>query len=57
MEYLKIGEKLIPIDRKENINGQEVPVIKATSEEKVYPDGRKDVIIHVPLLRLDAKQN
>jgi hypothetical protein len=42
----------VEIDRFEN----GVPVIKATSEETRHPDGRVDVMIHVPCLNIVSKE-
>jgi hypothetical protein len=44
---VKIGDKLVDVE-----NG----VIKATAEEIRHPDGRVDVIIHVPCLQIKAKE-
>ena len=43
---VKIGDKLVEVE-----NG----VIKATAEEIRHPDGRIDVIIHVPCLQIKAE--
>ena len=45
---LKIGDRMVECD--ENM------VIKATSKEIRHPDGRVDVEIHVPSLRIQSKQ-
>ena len=42
----QIGDKLVEVE-----NG----VIKATSEEIHHPDGRIDVVVHVPCLQIRAK--
>ena len=42
----QIGDKLVEVE-----NG----VIKATAEEIHRPDGRVDVVIHVPCLQIQAK--
>ncbi len=42
----KIGDKLVEI---------EDGVIKATTEEIRHPDGRIDVIVHIPCLQIMAK--
>ncbi len=52
---MKIGDKIVPIDRYEMIDGKRVPIIQATSTEKRYPDGRIDCTIHVPILKLEPK--
>ena len=57
MEYLQFGDKIVPIDRMEELGGKKIPVIQATAEEILYPSGRKDVIIHVPLLTIENKLN
>lgn len=44
---IKIGDKLVEAD-----NSSGVPVIKATAEEIHHPDGRVDVLIHIPCLTL-----
>lgn len=46
-EKVKIGDKLVEVK-----NG----VIKATAEEIHHPDGRVDVIVHVPCLKIQSKQ-
>lgn len=43
---VKIGDKMVEVK-----DG----VIKATAEEIRHPDGRIDVIIHVPCLQITAK--
>ncbi len=53
---MKIGEKIVEIDRYEDIGGKQVPVIKATSTETRYPSGRVDVTVHVPCIKLEAKK-
>lgn len=42
----RIGDKVVEI---------EDGVIKATAEEIRHPDGRVDVIVHVPCLQIVAK--
>ncbi len=42
----RIGDKVVEIQ-----DG----VIKATAEEIRHPDGRTDVIVHVPCLQITAK--
>jgi hypothetical protein len=49
---LRIGDKLVEIEMR---NG--VPTVQATSEEIRHPDGRVDVIVHVPCLQIQAKEN
>lgn len=48
MSYIKIGDKLVKVDAR--------GIIKATSEEIKHPDGRVDVIIRVPSLKIMNKQ-
>ena len=45
---IKIGDKLVEADA----SGK----IKATTEEVKRPDGRIDIIIHVPCLQIEAKK-
>jgi len=47
---MKIGDKMVEVD-----NSSGVPVIKATAEEIRHPDGRVDVVIHVPCLQIAGK--
>lgn len=47
---IKIGGKVVEAD-----NSSGVPVIKATAEEIRHPDGRVDVIVHVPCLQIKAE--
>jgi len=54
---LRIGDKLVETDEFQMIDGKKVPVIKATSEEIKHPDGRVDVIVHVPCLQIASKVN
>ena len=44
---VEIGDKLVDVE-----NG----VIKATAEEVRHPDGRVDIIVHVPCLKIQSKQ-
>jgi hypothetical protein len=46
-EILNIKGRLVEV---ENING--IPTIKATSKEIKHPDGRIDIEIHVPCLKV-----
>ena len=55
-KYIEINGKFLEVGGFTDINGQQVPTIKATATEKTYPSGRKDVTIHVPCLKLDAKR-
>lgn len=49
---IKIGDKVIEAD-----NSSGVPVIKATAEEIRHPDGRVDVVVKIPCLKIQSKQN
>ena len=57
MESLKFKDKILPVARYELIGGKLIPVIQATSTEVLYPDGRVDVTVHVPVLSISAKTN
>lgn len=48
---VKIKDKLVDVDISSG-----VPTIKATAEEIRHPDGRVDVIIHVPCMQISAKK-
>ena len=56
MDTVKIGNKVIPVSGYKEVNGKKVPVIKAESEEIRHPDGRIDIIIKVPILKMEAKK-
>ena len=45
---LRIGDKVVEVDHLEN----GVPVIKAKAEEIKRPDGRIDVVVQVPCMKL-----
>lgn len=47
---MKIGDKVVDVDYSSG-----VPVIKAVPERIEHPDGRVDVIIHVPCLQIAGK--
>ena len=47
MPQVRIGDKLVEVDE----NG----IIKATSKEIKYPDGRVDIEIYVPCLKIQGK--
>lgn len=49
---IRIGNKVV--DAEPNAAG--VPVIKTWSEEIKHEDGRVDVIVHVPCVRMQAKK-
>jgi hypothetical protein len=57
MDQLRIGDKMVEVDRFEEIGGKIIPVIKATATQKYYPDGRIDCTIHVPCLKIEKKLN
>jgi len=44
---IKIGDKVVDVD---DSSGR--LVIKATAEEIKHPDGRVDVVIHVPCMQI-----
>ena len=46
--YIKLGDRLVECDER--------GVIKATSKEIKHPDGRVDIEIHVPSLKIQGKQ-
>jgi hypothetical protein len=48
MKYLKIGDRVVEVD--DNM------VIKATGKEIKHPDGRIDVEIYVPSLKIQSKK-
>ncbi len=48
---IKIGNKVVEVD---TVNG--VPTIRGYAEEIKRPDGRQDVIVHVPCLCITAKE-
>ena len=43
----RINDKIVEVDTSSGI-----PIIKATAEEIRHPDGRVDVVIHVPCLQI-----
>lgn len=45
---IRIGNKLVEVDA----SGK----IKATTEEIKRPDGRVDVVVHIPCLEIQAKK-
>jgi hypothetical protein len=45
---IQIGDKLVEVDEK--------GVVKATSKEIRHPDGRVDIEIHIPCLKVVGKQ-
>ena len=56
MKTLNVNGKIVPISGYKQINGQSVPVIKAEAEEIKHSDGRVDVIVKVPFMELNSKQ-
>ena len=56
MKTMKVNGKFVPISGYKQINGQKVPVIKAETEEIKHSDGRVDIIIKVPFMELNSKQ-
>jgi hypothetical protein len=47
--WMKIGDKVVEVDSNK--------VIKATSKEIRHPDGRVDIEIHVPCLKIQGTNN
>ena len=56
MKTINIGGKIVQVSGYKQINGQTVPVIKAEAKEIKHSDGRVDVIVKVPFMELNAKQ-
>ncbi len=56
MNTMNLNGRIVPISGYKKIGGQTVPVIKAKAEEIKYPNGRVDVIIKVPFMELNSKQ-
>ena len=56
MDTVKIGNKIVPVSEYKEVNGKKIPVIKAESEEIRHADGRIDVIIKVPILKMESKK-
>ena len=54
-KFIRIGGKVFEIDRYTEIDGKQVPVIKAVSEVTEHPDGRRDVTVKVPCLSMDGE--
>ena len=50
---VQIGDKLVDAE----LNEAGVPIVKTWSEEIRHADGRVDVIVHVPCLKIQAKEN
>ena len=44
---IRINDKLVEVDTSSG-----VPVIKATTEEIRHPDGRVDILIHIPCMQI-----
>jgi hypothetical protein len=53
-KYLIIGKRAIPFSR---VDASGKPIVDVKSETKEYPDGRKDVVIKVPSLKVANKNN
>lgn len=50
---LRIGDKVVEVEIKDG-----VPTIQGTwAEEIKHEDGTQDVIVHVPCLQIQAKEN
>ncbi len=56
MKTLKVNGKIVPVSGYKQMNGQSVPVIKAETEEIKHSDGRVDIIVKVPYMELNSKQ-
>jgi hypothetical protein len=52
---IRIGDKVVEAEMKE-VNGKMMPVIKAQAEEIKRPDGRVDVVVKVPCLKIESKE-
>lgn len=55
-KFIEVNGRLLEVSGFREINGQQVPVVKATSTEKRYPDGRIDCTVHIPCLKLNSKE-
>lgn len=53
-QYVRFGDKAIPFESFDE-NGK--PIIKPVIENIEHPDGRKDVIVHVPFLTITNSVN
>ena len=49
---IRIGDKMVDVEMRDG-----VPVIKATSERILNTDGSVDVVIKVPCLQIQSKEN
>ena len=49
--YLRMGDKAIPF---EGYDQDGKPIIKPVIENIEHPDGRKDVIVHIPCLIIQS---
>lgn len=56
MDKITIRGQEYEISGYKEINGKRVPVIKAQAEEIRHPDGRVDVVVRVPSLKLTGKK-
>ncbi len=48
---IRLGDKIVEVNIKDG-----VPVIQATAEEIKHPDGKIDVVIHVPCLKIQSNK-
>jgi len=55
-KYFKIGDKLFEIIGWKEILGKKIPILKAESETIKHEDGRVDVIIKAPTIKVKGKQ-
>jgi hypothetical protein len=53
---IKIGDKIVEVDRFIQKNGKQIPVIKCTATEIKNPDGSQDVVVQLPCLNLNVKE-
>jgi len=56
-KFIEVNGKLLEVTDFKEVNGHTIPIVKATATEKLYPNGRKDVTIHVPCLKINNKLN
>lgn len=56
MDTVKVDGRIVPVSGYKEVNGKKVPIIKAETEEIRHPDGRIDIIVKVPFLRMEAKK-
>lgn len=56
-EYMELNGAFYPVSGYKIMQGQRVPVIKATgSKETINPDGTKDCTVFVPSVSLSGKK-